>query len=83
MCSLWTLAHNTVYGSNITQAAILACVQKDNIFQRFVIDGERFKELSKSIYGKSRTILFTKVEQIELRNLGYRNRFCSDWIGQL
>jgi genome maintenance exonuclease 1 len=36
------LAHNTVYGSNITQAAILLCT-KDNIFQRFVIDGERFK----------------------------------------
>jgi hypothetical protein len=41
-CAAYGLAHNTVYGSNITQAAILLCT-KDNIFQRFVIDGERFK----------------------------------------
>ena len=36
------MAHNKVYGSNITQAAILLCT-KENIFQRFVIDGERFR----------------------------------------
>ena len=41
-CAAYALAHNTVYGSNITQAAILLCT-KDNIFQRFVIDGERFR----------------------------------------
>ena len=42
-CAAYGLAHNTVYGSNISQAAILLCT-KDNIFQRFVIDGERFKK---------------------------------------
>ena len=39
-CAAYSLAHNKVYGSNITQAAILLCT-KDNIFQRFIIDGER------------------------------------------
>jgi genome maintenance exonuclease 1 len=34
------LAHNKVHGSNITQAAILLCT-KDNIFQRFIVEGER------------------------------------------
>ena len=36
------MAHNTVYGTNIMQGVILLCT-KDNIFQRFIIDGERFK----------------------------------------
>ena len=40
--SAYAMAHNKVYGSNITQAAILLCT-KENIFQRFVIDGERFR----------------------------------------
>ena len=39
-CAAYSLAHNKVYGSKITQAAILLCT-KDNIFQRFIIDGER------------------------------------------
>ena len=39
-CAAYTLAHNKVYSSNITQAAILLCT-KDNIFQRFIIEGER------------------------------------------
>ena len=39
-CAAYSLAHNKVYGSIITQAAILLCT-KDNIFQRFIIDGER------------------------------------------
>ena len=39
-CAAYSLAHNKVYGSNITQAAILLCT-KDNIFQRFIVEGER------------------------------------------
>ena len=35
-------AHNKVYGSKINQVVILMCT-KDNIFQRFIIDGERLK----------------------------------------
>jgi len=41
-CAAYAMAHNTVYGTNITQGVILLCT-KDNIFQRFIIDGERFK----------------------------------------
>jgi hypothetical protein len=50
-CAAYGLAHNIVYGSNITQAAILLCT-KDNIFQRFVIDGERFKSYQKQFMEK-------------------------------
>ena len=39
-CAAYSLAHNKVHGSHITQAAILLCT-KDNIFQRFMIEGER------------------------------------------
>ena len=39
-CAAYSLAHNKVYESNITQAVILLCT-KDNIFQRFIIDGDR------------------------------------------
>ena len=39
-CAAYSLAHNKVYGSNITQAAILLCT-KDNIFQRFIVEDER------------------------------------------
>jgi hypothetical protein len=42
-CAAYALAHNTVYGSNITQAVILLCT-KDNMFQRFLIEGERLKD---------------------------------------
>ena len=42
-CAAYALAHNTVYGSNITQAVILLCT-KDNMFQRFLIDGDRLKD---------------------------------------
>ena len=41
-CAAYSLAHNVVYGSNITQAVILLCT-KDNVFQRFIVDGERLK----------------------------------------
>ena len=41
-CAAYSMAHNTVYGTNIAQGVILLCT-KDNIFQRFIIDGERFK----------------------------------------
>ena len=50
-CAAYSLAHNKVYGSNITQAAILLCT-KDNIFQRFVIDGDRFKDYQKQFMQK-------------------------------
>ena len=39
-CAAYSLAHNKVYGSSITQVAILLCT-KDNIFQRFIVEGER------------------------------------------
>ena len=39
-CAAYSLAHNKVHGSNITQVAILLCT-KDNIFQRFIDEGER------------------------------------------
>ena len=42
-CAAYALAHNTVYGSNITQAVILLCT-KDNMFQRFLIEGDRLKD---------------------------------------
>lgn len=42
-CAAYALAHNTVHGSNITQAVILLCT-KDNMFQRFLIEGDRLKD---------------------------------------
>ena len=42
-CAAYAIAHNTVYGTDISQGVILLCT-KDNIFQRFIIDGERFKK---------------------------------------
>ena len=50
-CAAYSLAHNKVYGSNITQAAILLCT-KDNIFQRFIIDGERLINYQNQFMGK-------------------------------
>ena len=41
-CAAYAMAHNTVYGTHISQGVILLCT-KDNIFQRFIVDGERFK----------------------------------------
>jgi genome maintenance exonuclease 1 len=41
--SAYSLAHNKVYGSNITQGVILLCT-KDNIFQRFIVDGKKLKD---------------------------------------
>ena len=38
--SAYSLAHNKVYGSKIKQVVILLCT-KDNIFQRFIVEGER------------------------------------------
>ena len=39
-CAAYSLAHNKVHSSNITQVAILLCT-KENIFQRFIVEGER------------------------------------------
>lgn len=41
--SAYSLAHDKVYGSNITQGVILLCT-KDNIYQRFIVDGEKLKD---------------------------------------
>ena len=41
--SAYSLAHDKVYGSNITQGVILLCT-KDNIFQRFIINGNTLKD---------------------------------------
>ena len=42
-CAAYALAHDTVYGSKISQAVILLCT-KENLFQRFIIDGQRLKD---------------------------------------
>ena len=39
-CAAYAMAHNIVYGTNINQGVILLCT-KDNIFQRFIVEGER------------------------------------------
>ena len=49
--SAYALAHDKVHGSNITQAVILLCT-KDNMFQRFLIDGERLKDYQKKFLEK-------------------------------
>ena len=41
--SAYSLAHDKVYGSNISQGVILLCT-KDNIFQRFIIDDDILKK---------------------------------------
>ena len=40
--SAYSLAHDKVYGSNISQGVVLLCT-KDNIFQRFIIDADTLK----------------------------------------
>ena len=40
--SAYSLAHDKVYGSNISQGVVLLCT-KDNIFQRFIIDADILK----------------------------------------
>ena len=37
----YAMAHNHVYNTKITQGVILLCT-KDNLFQRFVVDGPEF-----------------------------------------
>ena len=41
--SAYSLAHDKVHGSNISQGVILLCT-KDNIFQRFIVDGNTLKD---------------------------------------
>ena len=40
--SAYSLAHDKVYGSNITQGVILLCT-KDNIFQRFIVEDDKLR----------------------------------------
>jgi hypothetical protein len=42
----YSLAHNTVYRTNINQGVILVCT-KDLMFQRFIIDSEKLKDFQK------------------------------------
>ncbi|MDA9678129.1 hypothetical protein N9T44_00560 [Candidatus Pelagibacter sp.] len=49
--SAYSLAHDKVHESNITQGVILLCT-KDNIFQRFIIDGEKLKDYQKQFLKK-------------------------------
>ena len=49
--SAYALAHDKVHESNITQAVILLCT-KDNVFQRFLIDGERLKDYQEKFLKK-------------------------------
>ena len=58
-CAAYSLAHNKVHGSNITQAAILLCT-KDNIFQRFIVEGERLINYQNQFLEKVEQFLFTK-----------------------
>ena len=37
---------------------------KDNIFQRFIIDGERFKNYQDQFMRESRTILFAEINKL-------------------
>jgi len=37
----YAMAHNKVYNTKITQGVILMCT-KDNLFQRFIVDGQEF-----------------------------------------
>lgn len=39
----YAMAHNHVYGTQITQGCILMC-SKDNYFQRFIVNGDEFKK---------------------------------------
>ena len=39
----YAMAHNHVYGTQITQGCILMC-SKDNYFQRFIVNGNEFKQ---------------------------------------
>ena len=50
-CAAYALAHNTVHGSNIIQVVILLCT-KDNMFQRFLIEGDRLKDYQKQFLEK-------------------------------
>lgn len=47
----YCLAHDEVYGTNINQVAILICT-KDNLFQKFVVDGERLADYKKMFLDK-------------------------------
>ena len=47
------LAHNKVHGSNISQAVILLLCTKDNIFQRFMVEGERLINYQNQVFRKS------------------------------
>ena len=47
----YCLAHDEVYGTNISQVAILICT-KDNLFQKFVVDGERLADYKKIFLDK-------------------------------
>ena len=48
----YSLAHNTVYNSKITQGIILLCTV-DNLFQDFKIEGDQLVNYQKQIYRKS------------------------------
>tara|TARA_B100000579_G_scaffold420078_1_gene419374 strand:- start:317 stop:1003 length:687 start_codon:yes stop_codon:yes gene_type:complete len=47
----YSLAHNTVYNSNITQGVILLCTV-DNLFQYFKIEGNKLLEYQKKFLDK-------------------------------
>ena len=50
-CAAYALAHNTVYGSNITQVVILLCT-KDQMFQRFIAEGEKLRDFQNQFLEK-------------------------------
>ena len=58
-CAAYALAHDTVHGSNITQAVILLCNKRQYVSK--VFDWWwKIKKLPKKVFGKSWTILCTK-----------------------
>ena len=47
----YALAHNKVYHTKITQGVILMCT-KDNLFQRFIVDGQEFIDCQDAFHKK-------------------------------
>ena len=70
-CAAYSLAHNIVYNSNIIQCVILLCT-KDNIFQRFIIHGERFNNYQNQFMQKVEQFYSQRFyKKLNYCNLGY------------
>ena len=47
----YAIAHNQIYGTNITKGVILVCTP-DLYFQRFIVEGAEFQDYAKQWLGK-------------------------------